>query len=289
MELRQLEYFVAVAEEASFTRAAARTHVAQPGVSAQVRKLEAELGEPLLDRTGRAVRLTEAGAAVLPFARAALDAVAGARVAVDELRGLLRGRVAVGTIVAYSGPGTADLLAAFHREHPGVEIALKEAESDELLAGLRDGGLDLALVGLAGEDPPDLEVAVVRDEPLVVRVAGDHPLARRRSVTLAALVEHPLIALRRGTGGRTALEDACRRAGLAPHVAFEASDPRTVADLAARGLGAALLPASVAPDLHGVQVTRPALRSRLALAWRPGGANGPAARALIERARAAWA
>src|SRR3954451_6614222 len=106
MELRQLAYFVAVAEEASFTRAAARVHVAQPGVSAQVRLLERELGEPLFDRSGRTVRLTEIGAAVLPFARAALEAVDGVKLAVDEVTGLLRGRVAVGMI---TGCGSLDL------------------------------------------------------------------------------------------------------------------------------------------------------------------------------------
>src|SRR3954462_5885334 len=102
MELRQLEYFIAVAEEASFTRAAARVGIAQPGVSAQVRQLERELGEPLLDRSGRTVRLTDVGAAVLPFARAALEAVAAVRLVVDEYTGLVRGRVAIGMIVACS-------------------------------------------------------------------------------------------------------------------------------------------------------------------------------------------
>src|SRR5215207_8452308 len=92
MELRQLAYFVAVAEEASFTRAAARVSVAQPGVSAQIRQLERELSQPLFDRSGRTVTLTEAGATVLPYARAALDAVDGARRVVDELTGLLRGQ-----------------------------------------------------------------------------------------------------------------------------------------------------------------------------------------------------
>src|SRR5215470_5235203 len=98
IDLRWLRSFVAVAEEASFTRAAARVHVAQPGVSAQVRRLEAELGQQLLDRSGRSVRLTEVGAAVLPFARAALRAVTDVRQAVDELAGLVRGQVAVGMV-----------------------------------------------------------------------------------------------------------------------------------------------------------------------------------------------
>src|SRR5664279_2469923 len=123
MELRQLEYFVAVADEASFTRAAARLHVAQPGVSAQVRQLERELGQDLFDRSGRAVRLTEAGTAVLLYARAALGSAAGARLAVDELTGLVRGHVAVGMVVACSSYDLANLLADFHHAYPAVEIA----------------------------------------------------------------------------------------------------------------------------------------------------------------------
>ena len=116
MELRQLEYFVAVTEEAGFTRAAARLHVAQPGVSAQIRQLERELGQPLFDRSGRTVRLTEAGEAVLPYARAALAAVDGARRAVDELTGLLRGHVTIGTIDWIQSLDLPGLLAGFHHE-----------------------------------------------------------------------------------------------------------------------------------------------------------------------------
>src|SRR6266542_2494040 len=144
MELRQLEYFVAVAAEANFTRAAAKLHVAQPGVSAQVRRLERELGQPLLDRSERTVRLTEAGVAVLPYARAALAAVAGARLAVDELTGLMRGHVAIGMVVACSSLDLPRVLAEFHRDHPAVEVTLQEANSDPLLAALQAGQLDVA-------------------------------------------------------------------------------------------------------------------------------------------------
>src|SRR5437763_8919642 len=147
MELRQLRYFVTVADEANFTRAAERLHVAQPGVSAQVRRLERELGHELLDRSGRSVRLTEVGAAVLPYARAALAAVSGARLAVDELTGLVHGHVAVGTVTSHNVdlPG---LLADFHEEHPGVEITLTEDNSDQLVAALRGGRLDAAIISL---------------------------------------------------------------------------------------------------------------------------------------------
>src|SRR5580700_241117 len=121
-----LRSFVVVAEEASFTRAAERVHVAQPGVSAQVRRLESELGHQLLDRSGRSVRLTDVGAAVLPFARAALDAVTNARLAVDELAGLIRGQVTVGMVSGCALPVLAELLAAFRGMYPGVTITLTE-------------------------------------------------------------------------------------------------------------------------------------------------------------------
>src|SRR5215213_4795473 len=223
MELRQLEYFVAVAEETNFTRAAARVHVAQPGVSAQIRKLEREFGQALLDRSGRAVRLTEAGAAVLPYARAALAAVDGARLAVDELAGLLRGRVAVGTVTSVPSedldlPG---FLAHFHRDHPAVEITLSEDNSDRMIEALRDGRL---------------VAAVNRDEPLPARTA----------ITLKAIKERPLISLPRGTGIRSLIDEACAAAGFRPRIAFEAGDPNVLARLASQGLGVAILPESLA-------------------------------------------
>jgi DNA-binding transcriptional LysR family regulator len=294
MELRQLEYFVAVVEEASFTKAAARVHVAQPGVSAQVRRLEAELGEPLLDRSGRSVRPTEAGAAVLPYARAALEAVSGARVAVEELTGLLRGRVAVGMVVACGVLDLPDLLAEFHRAHPRVEITLSEANSDELVDAVRGGRLDLGLIAFAGSaTPAGVDTQVLVDEPIVAAVPHAHPLARRRRIPLRRLRDEPIVSLPVGTGLRTALDDAAAQAGFRPWIAFEASVPNVVAQLALRGLGVAILPASVAAAhagaLHALDVTGPEMRGGMALAWRAGGAAGPAARALVAHARAALA
>jgi DNA-binding transcriptional LysR family regulator len=287
MELRQLEYFVTVAEEGSFTRAAEKVHVAQPGVSAQIRRLERELGQELLDRSGRSVRLTVVGAAVLPYAKAALAAVAGARLAVDELTGLLRGQVAVGMVTSHNAdlPG---LLAGFHRDHPDVEITLAEANSDDLVAALRDGRLDAAIVSLGPAPPPDLDHVVVTDEAITAAVALDHELAGRPEIPLAQLRDRPLISLPPGTGIRSHLDGACAKAGFAPKIAFEASQPVVLAQLAGRGLGVAILPDSLArnrPDLHPVTIVRPALRGQLVFAWRAGGPVSPAARALLDRAR----
>jgi DNA-binding transcriptional LysR family regulator len=278
MELRQLEYFVAVVEEASFTRASSRVLVAQSGVSAQVRRLERELGVELLDRGGRTVTLTEAGAAVLPFARAALAAVDGARETVDALRGLTRGHVRVGMVTAGPAVLLGDILASFHAAHPGVEITLTEADSHALLAGVRAGDLDLACASIGPVTPAGVELQVIIDAPVVAAVRDDHPLARRTTLRPEELTTYPLICLPRGTGVR-AIWDAT---GVEARVAFEASDPGVLAQLAARGLGVAILPEPAAGDLHTLSL---GLRGQIALAWRDGGPSSPAARAFMNHAR----
>lgn len=289
MELRQLEYFVTVAREQNFTRAAEKLRVAQPGISAQIRQLERELGQPLLDRSGRVTTLTQAGQAVLPFARAALGAVASARVAVDELSGLLRGRVAVGMVVQCASLDLPGLLAAFHQRHPAIQITLSEDSSDQLADGVRDGTYDLAFLGLGAQAPAGLALQVVSDEPVVAAVSAQE-VTCPEVVGLADIADRTLISLPLGTGLRSAVDAAYASAGLQPRVAFEASDPRMLARLAARGLGLAFLPTSVArghgTGLQVMAVRDPEIRGRLALAWRAEDPVSPAARALIAHARA---
>ncbi|MBB2911029.1 DNA-binding transcriptional LysR family regulator [Streptosporangium becharense] len=293
MELRQLEYFVAVAEEASFTRAAARLYVAQPGVSAQIRRLERELGQELLDRTGRTVRLTEVGTAVLAHARAVLDGVAGVRLVVDEFTGLIRGRVSMGMVRSCSSVDLPTLLADFHKDYPAVEITLSEENSDQLLDGVRSGRFDVAIVAVTAVDPPNVELQVIVDEPLVIAVSHSDQMAKCSTVTIDALRDRALISLPRGTGMRACLDEACAAAGFEPRVAFEVSDPAVLTQLAVRGLGPAVLPASIAAgypgELHAITVTRPRLHGRMALAWRAEGPVGPAARVFIDHARIALA
>ncbi|MEU9989213.1 LysR substrate-binding domain-containing protein [Streptomyces sp. NPDC048045] len=297
MELRQLRYFVTVVDEAGFTRAAELLHLAQPGLSAQIRQLERELGQPLLDRTGRRVRPTEVGEAVLPFARAALAAVDGVRQTVQEFTGLLRGRVAVGLV-----PGTlthafdlAGMLAAFHAAHPHVEVTLTEDTSDRMLAALRAGELDLAVIGVAQEEPPPgVDLLIVVDEPLVVAAVPEHPLPAGHegatAVPVSALCGHRLISLPRGTGVRTVLDRLCAEGGFRPDIAFEAATPGALARLAANGLGVAVLPRPrTAPGLRTLRIADPRARGRVALAWRTDGPMGPAARQLLGCLRSAMA
>jgi DNA-binding transcriptional LysR family regulator len=291
MELRQLEYLVAVAEERSFTRAAARVRVAQPAVSAQIGRLERELGQRLLERSGREVTPTAVGAAVLPCARAALSAARSVRETIDELSQLTTGSVSLGTVNASGALGLADLLAGFHARYPAIEISLVEDVTNRLLERLHEGSLDLALVGRAGTwrpPPGGFEHQVVLDDRIVAAMPDDHPLARRQRITLRELVELPLICVPEGTGMRTALIDGCSRVGVQPRVAFEAADPVVLAGLAARGLGVALLPETAAglePSLTTIEIERPQLRSRIELVWRAASTPAPAARALIAAAR----
>lgn len=289
IDLKWLRSFVVVAEEASFTKAATRVHVAQPGVSAQVRRLESELGQQLLDRSGRSVRLTEAGATILPYARAALDAVANARLAIDELAGLVRGQVTVGMVSGCALPFLASLLAGFHDAYPGVNIALTEGNSDRLIDLLADGQLDLALIGTAGDPPPGLATAVIADEELVAMAARIHPLADTKAIAVSALRDVPLVSLPRGTGVRTALDNACAQAGFTPSIVFDASALPMVVHLAAQGLGLAIVPASTAKTAQQgtrtLQITTPQVRSRLELAWSSAPPANPAARVLIQQAQ----
>jgi DNA-binding transcriptional LysR family regulator len=239
-------------------------------------------------RSGRSVRLTQVGAAVLPHAQAALAAVEGARLAVDELTGLLRGHVAVGTVTSHTVdlPG---LLAEFHNDHPAVEITLAEANSDQLLDDLRTGHLDAAIISVGRTTPARIESQLVDDQPIVAAVSHDHELAVHPVISLDTLRGQALISLPRGTGLRARLDEACAAAGFAPRIAFEAGDPEFLAQLAGRGLGVAILPGAFAEarseQLRTITINPPELRGRLVFAWRADGPNSPAARALVSRAR----
>ena len=294
MELRQLQYLVAVVEEGSFTKAAARLHVAQPWVSAQVRQLEKQLGQRLIDRTSAGARPTEIGRAVLPHARAALDQVAAVGHVVEQLTGLLAGHVRVGSVPSVASPD-ADLpclLAGFSRQHPAVEITLTEAASDRLLEALMAGELDLALISESSTPPVTIATHTVAEEPLVAAVSPTDPLAGRRTISLKELAAQRLISLAPGSGLRRRLDDACAAAGLTPQIAFEASDPQRLVQLAALGLGVAILTQAAAhkhpADVQPIAIVRPALHARLQLAWRAEQPASPAASALIAYARDQW-
>lgn len=271
MELRQLEYFLAVAEEGGFTKAAARVHISQSGVSAQVKALESELGAELFERGSRLASLTEAGREALPYARAALDAVTALRETVDEVKGLVRGHLTVGMVTGCEVKPLFAALSTFHRAHPGIELELAEDSSSRLVAGVRAGVYDIALVGVAGGPPENLASRVIVSEGLIALVPPHEPLAGLRRVTLTELTAYPLVTMPEGTGIRTVLDEAFLSRGLIPDVTLVASAPGAVAELAARGLGVGVLSSSMAgsfPELTAVPIDDVPMPALLALVWR---------------------
>jgi DNA-binding transcriptional LysR family regulator len=293
MELRQLGYFLAVARERSFTRAAEQLHVAQPGISHQVRQLEKELGSELFDRSAKPIRLTPAGRALLPHAQTALDATEAGRNALHRLHGVISGRVSVGTIPGIPHFDLAGLLATFHAEHPHVEMTLREEHPVELLEHLRHDDYDATIVGLSQAEPPDgLHGEVISAEPLVLVAAPDHRLGRRRFAAVAQLRGEPLVTLTRGSALRTHVENVCDAAGFPARIALETSDVDLLGDLVARGLGVTIVPRSIAEAaaarhaLHIVDL-RPALTQRYTvLAWNEDRHHSAAVDAFLAHARA---
>ena len=286
MELRQLEYLIAVAEEANFTRAAERVRISQPGVSAQIRQLEHELGAQLIDRSGRRASLTSAGEAVLEHARAALAAVGAARQAADAVNGLLRGQLTVGMVGRTVTP-LFDALAGFDHAYGGVDITLIEGGSAELALACGPGRIDLALVGTAGEPPAGVGSFTVVSERLVAMVPPDHPLLDRGPVCLRDVTACPLICMPPGTGLRGVLDQACAAAGLRPVIAVQASAGEAIIQLAQRGLGIGILSESMTGTgrdrLTPMVIDDIRIPAVLAVIWSPVGS--PALRGVIARCR----
>jgi DNA-binding transcriptional LysR family regulator len=256
VELRHLEYFVAVAEELSFTRASRRLHVVQSGVSSAIQVLERELGAPLFDRDRHRVTLTEAGRALLPEARATLAAAQAAADAVAESAAGLRGALIIGTMLSTGQVDVAAALGRFHAQHPGVLVRLRlmPGGSAELAREVVSGALDLALLSIPGEPPTGLNMRRLASEPLTLICGEGHPLAQARAVgvTLSCLAGAPFIDFPAGWGTRAVIDRAFATAGLERQVSFEVADYATTAGMVRHGLGVAFVPASAAAALDGV-------------------------------------
>jgi DNA-binding transcriptional LysR family regulator len=288
MELRQLQYFVAVAEEEHFTRASERLLIAQPAISQQVRRLEAELGETLFDRDRHHVRLTAAGRALLPHARATLAAAQRAQGAVRSLSGLIAGELSVGTFEGAPERFLANALGQFRRAHPAVWVRVREDYATNLLAAVRNGELDLAITALPDtrKPPPDLRVIELATEPVVLATSLDHTLAGYHEVPLVRLREEPMVALVNESTQRAHLEHACRKAGFTPRVTAECQHLGLLWDLIEQGVGVGVVPRSVPYGNRHVAVmpiTRPRLQVRIVIATGPDRPS-PAARAFLDTA-----
>ncbi|MEU8434747.1 LysR family transcriptional regulator [Streptomyces sp. NPDC029216] len=278
--MHQLRYFAAIMEEGTFTAAAHRLHISQSGISTQVAKLESELGQQLIDRSGRHIRLTPVGEAVLPLAKNALATFEAIKHTAAEFADAVRGRVRLGMIMGCSIPAFLDTVADLGRTHPGIEVSLHEGHSDDLQAQVLAGSLDLALIGYAGSVTPGLEASIVIDEPITAAIPAGHPLDRP-DLHLGDLQGEKILCLSPGTGIRAAYEDSCHRIGLHPRVDIDASSPVALLRLAERGAGIAVLSASSTQGtgLQTVPLVNAATQARLGLITRRG-QQSPAAQLL---------
>ncbi|KAA5837317.1 LysR family transcriptional regulator [Saccharopolyspora hirsuta] len=253
MELQQMRYVVAVAETSSFTRAAQRCLVVQSALSHQVARLERELGARLFDRTSRRVRLTPAGEAFLPAARQCLDAAERAAAEVAAAIGEVRGRLALGVIPTVAAVDLPAALREFHQRHPDVRIGMRVGSSDAMVEQIREGTLDVALLGLPASAHPrgvgSFELA--RDE-LVAVVAPEHPLAADETVDLRQLAAEPFVDFPTGSAGRAQSDQAFAAAGLDRDVAFEVPSAELMVQLVQQRLGVAMLASTYVPRLTGV-------------------------------------
>jgi DNA-binding transcriptional LysR family regulator len=254
MELRHLRYFTAVAETLSFTQAAAECGIAQSALSQQVARLERDVGAPLFTRSSRQVRLTEAGAVLLPWARRLLADAEQARQELEALGGLRRGRLRVGLIqTVASAVDVAAVLGRYRARYPGIELSVAYDTSETLLAAVRDGALELALVGLGPERvPAGLEHRLLVEEPLVAVMPAGHRLAGRERIDLGELAGDEFIWFSRGTGLRRAVEAACERAGLTASRNFEIGLVGEMIRLVGHGIGVTLVPRSTVEAVFGV-------------------------------------
>jgi len=282
LSIHQLEYFVAVAEEGQFTRAAERLHVAQPSISAQVRRLEQVLDTPLFHRGGGPVTLTDAGKELLPLARRVLSDLAEINRGVTEVEGLRRGHVAIGATPSLGATLLPAVLARFHHQHPGVSLTVTERDSRHLLEGLESGMLDLALTIMPLRQPM-LECLVLAIEELVVVTAIDHVLADRHGIEIADLRDVPMVMFREGYDLRSATLAAFERAGFAPSVALEGVEMNSALSMVAAGLGAAIVPSIAATgrsDLRVLRLHSPRFEREVGLVRRQDHAPSHAAAAL---------
>ncbi|MFD6319472.1 LysR family transcriptional regulator [Methylorubrum thiocyanatum] len=276
MELRHFRYALAVAEELHFTRAAQRLGIAQPALSQQIRQLEEEFGTQLFHRLTRGVELTEAGRALLPYARAALAAADEGTAAVRRAAKGELGQLRIGfTGSASFNPVVSGTIGRFRDAYPEVELDLQEQVTSMLLRSLREGRIQLAFSRAADDETDGLRRIALPDESLWAALPAKHRLAGSGRIDLASLAVDPFILYPRANGRLLydAIVAACGRAGFSPRIVQEAPQMASTVNLVAAGVGVALVPASMrllqAPSVSYVELSTPGTVASLSLVQGP--------------------
>lgn len=284
MELQQMRYAVAIAEEGSFTRAAERCFVVQSALSHQIKALERELGVQLFARTSRRVELTAAGEAFVASAREALQATERAMVDAAAAEGQVRGTLTIGVIPTVAAVDIPRVLASFHTTHPAVQVRLRGGGSEQFVSDIQAGRLDVAFLGLAECTPPQgLAFRELSHEALVATLPAGHRLAQRKRLRLADLADETFVDFPAGSAGRAQSDIAFQAAGLHRDVAFEIMATDLILGIIRNELAIGMLSAHVIPHDPDV-VTVPLVdgpRRVEYLAWNEFNPS-PAARAFLE-------
>ncbi|CAI2437343.1 transcriptional regulator CynR [Serratia liquefaciens] len=285
MLLRHIRYFLAVAEQGNFTRAAEALHVSQPTLSQQIKQLEETLGTPLFDRSGRTVRLTDAGVAWMRYARLALqDLAAGAR-AIHDVATLERGNLRLAMTPTFTAYLVGPVIDAFYRQYPGVSVSIHEMTQDRIEALLAEDRLDLG-IAFSQAQSADIEAEDLFSESLNMMVGARHPLAQRcEPLTVQAFEQQPLVLLSEDFATRQFIDDYCRQQGIRPRVAMQANAIGAIIEIVRRGQLATLLPAAVAqvnPQLHPVLLADAMPARRAVLLQRKGAYHSAASQAFVE-------
>jgi LysR family hydrogen peroxide-inducible transcriptional activator len=241
MEVNQLRYVCAIADTGNFSRAAERCRIAQPSLSQQVQKLEEDLGVKLFDRLGRSIRLTEAGRAFIPRARAILEQLDAARTSAADKNADLRGNVTVGVIPTVAPYLMPRYTASFAKKFPDAKLRIIEDTTSVLVQGLRDLSIDVAVLALPLRHK-DLELFPIRTERLFAVLKKNHPRARAKSLALKDLRGESFVMLRDGHCFRDLSLDTCARARITPNIAFESAQFSSLLGMVAAGIGVSLVP-----------------------------------------------
>ena len=291
MEIHQLRYFVAVADEGSFSRAASKVRVAQPSLSQQIRKLEAEIGQPLFDRLPRSVVLTEAGRCFIDYARQILTSIEDARRCVNELEGEISGTLAVGAIPTIAPYVLPQLVRNFHEHYPEVTLEIVEDVTDGITRRIEAGELDVALASTC-QQSPTLRRERLDNEPLLALVPKEHPLAKKTLIELDDLKSERFLLLHEMHCLSRQVHHLLESRRLRPQIALAGSQLTTIANMVAASIGVSIVPQlmvqhQATPGCISLPFTPPVPERELNLLYNPLRFQSKAATAFRTEATAA--
>jgi len=287
LDLGQLEAFVQVAAHRSFSRAAEVLQLTQPSITARIQSLERELGEDLFERTGRGIRLTDAGAVFLPYAERILQALQEGKDTLEEVRSVQAGNLRLGSALTVCTYVLPRILHAFHERHPAVDVSVRSGRSEQVLSMLLSDEVQVGLVRSLVH--PDVETVDLYEDEVILTTNPQHPFAQSGRATIEEVAAQPVILFDRGSSYYGLIHSLFRQAGVVPTVAMELDSMEATKRMVEEGLGIALLPRVCLErelalgDLVEVTISdAPAVSRQIALIYRRGRKRGRTVQAFLE-------